>query len=476
MDAGSGPAVRRMPEAMPTVAPASLVSRTPVRAGVPRLFGGDPWRGFQPRAARGPRERGDCPASLCHQEWAAASWPRCPARLTGRPGAVLSTLGPGVTASATGLAHAHCSIARPSSTSATGTRMRSARRIATPSVRWTTRPMRARSTKGDGDGDAGVGRPLGGPRGASCALAEPRGPVHPDLPAGRRADSAAVPVPRGERDAAVAPVARRRPSWQRAAAGDHRARSGARHLVGLGCRARRREVAARLRGGAARAGAHRRTRPRRAGPTSAPALDGRGHRRRARGAALVGRPTSSSPSAWTRWSRSRALGPYTAPVLNLTRCAPGRPRGAARGRAAAPTSPAARGGRRPRHDPRGAWPRGSCAGAAKADWDVAAVDRMPPRAARRPWRCRCGAWRPTGSLQVSARADTPGGHASPPWTPAPTCSPTTRLLATPLEPGRCLLISNGLRHHGLRAARGHRRPARPSRPARDLLHRATAAS
>jgi acetolactate synthase-1/2/3 large subunit len=46
------------------------------------------------------------PFVLCHQEWAACIMAAVTGELTGRPGAVLSTLGPGVTASATGLAHA----------------------------------------------------------------------------------------------------------------------------------------------------------------------------------------------------------------------------------------------------------------------------------------------------------------------------------------------------------------------------------
>jgi acetolactate synthase-1/2/3 large subunit len=43
---------------------------------------------------------------LCHQEWAACIMAAVTGELTGRPGVALSTLGPGVTASATGLAYA----------------------------------------------------------------------------------------------------------------------------------------------------------------------------------------------------------------------------------------------------------------------------------------------------------------------------------------------------------------------------------
>ena len=49
-------------------------------------------------AARAP----GLPFVLCHQEWAACIMAAVTGELTGRPGAALSTLGPGVTASATG--------------------------------------------------------------------------------------------------------------------------------------------------------------------------------------------------------------------------------------------------------------------------------------------------------------------------------------------------------------------------------------
>ncbi len=87
---------------MPTVA--DLIVEGLARAEVPRLFG-VPGGGSNLEVLEAARARG-LPFVLCHQEWAACIMAAVTADLTGRPGAVLSTLGPGVTASATGLAHA----------------------------------------------------------------------------------------------------------------------------------------------------------------------------------------------------------------------------------------------------------------------------------------------------------------------------------------------------------------------------------
>jgi len=87
---------------MPTVA--DLIVDGLVRAEVPRLFG-VPGGGSNLEVLEAARVRG-LPSVLCHQEWAACIMAAVTGELTGRPGAVLSTLGPGVTASATGLAHA----------------------------------------------------------------------------------------------------------------------------------------------------------------------------------------------------------------------------------------------------------------------------------------------------------------------------------------------------------------------------------
>jgi len=87
---------------MPTVA--DLLVDGLVRAEVPRIFG-VPGGGSNLEVLEAARARG-LPFVLCHQEWAACIMAAVTGELTGRPGAVLSTLGPGVTASATGLAHA----------------------------------------------------------------------------------------------------------------------------------------------------------------------------------------------------------------------------------------------------------------------------------------------------------------------------------------------------------------------------------
>src|SRR5690242_21913848 len=86
---------------MPTVA--DLIVDGLVRAEVPRLFG-VPGGGSNLEVLEAARVRG-LPFVLCHQEWAACIMAAATGELTGRPGAALSTLGPGVTASATGLAH-----------------------------------------------------------------------------------------------------------------------------------------------------------------------------------------------------------------------------------------------------------------------------------------------------------------------------------------------------------------------------------
>ena len=74
------------------------------RAGVPRLFG-VPGGGSNLELIEAARIAG-MPFVLCHQESAACIMAAVTGELTGAPGAVLSTLGPGVSASATGLAHA----------------------------------------------------------------------------------------------------------------------------------------------------------------------------------------------------------------------------------------------------------------------------------------------------------------------------------------------------------------------------------
>jgi acetolactate synthase-1/2/3 large subunit len=73
-------------------------------AGVARVFG-VPGGGSSLDILEAARACG-LPFVLCRHEWAACVMAAVTGDLTGRPGAVLSALGPGVTASATGLAHA----------------------------------------------------------------------------------------------------------------------------------------------------------------------------------------------------------------------------------------------------------------------------------------------------------------------------------------------------------------------------------
>src|SRR3989442_7989799 len=75
------------------------------RAGVQRLFG-VPGGGSNLELLEAARVQG-LPFVLCHQESAACIMAAVTGELGGAPGAVLSTLGPGVSASATGLAHAY---------------------------------------------------------------------------------------------------------------------------------------------------------------------------------------------------------------------------------------------------------------------------------------------------------------------------------------------------------------------------------
>jgi acetolactate synthase-1/2/3 large subunit len=88
---------------VPTVA--DLIVDGLIRAQVPRLFGTRA-TGWNHPVLEAARARG-LPVVLCRPEWVACTMAAVTGELTGRPGAVLSTLGPGVTASATGLAHAY---------------------------------------------------------------------------------------------------------------------------------------------------------------------------------------------------------------------------------------------------------------------------------------------------------------------------------------------------------------------------------
>src|SRR5258705_3726879 len=172
-------------EAMPTVA--ELLISGLVRAGVPRVFG-VPGGCPNLELLEAARVQGDV-FVLCHQEWAACIMAAVTGELTGGPGAVLSTLGPGVTASATGLAHAlldrspliYLSDRHPDK-----------------ALTFTTHQTVDHAAHA---GAVTKGTVTGTPESAGhwvahavqLALAEPRGPVHLDLPADV-AGAPAVPV------------------------------------------------------------------------------------------------------------------------------------------------------------------------------------------------------------------------------------------------------------------------------------------
>src|SRR5215470_15162551 len=87
---------------MPTVA--QLIVEGLNRAGVSRLFG-VPGGGSNLDLLDAAEHRG-LPFVLCHHEWAAVIMASVTGDLTGAPGGAFATLGPGVAASAIGLAHA----------------------------------------------------------------------------------------------------------------------------------------------------------------------------------------------------------------------------------------------------------------------------------------------------------------------------------------------------------------------------------
>lgn len=195
-------------------------------AGVSRLFG-VPGGGSNLEVLEAARARG-LPFVLCHQESAAAIMAAVTGELTGRPGAVLSTLGPGVTQSATGVAHAwldraplvYLSDRHPAAALAFTTHQRVDHRAHLAPV------VKASLTVTAGGASRAVGLA------AELALREPRGPVHLDVPA----DVAARPA----LGAAPAPAAPASPPPSEAAlarAGDliRRARRPA-VIAGLGCR------------------------------------------------------------------------------------------------------------------------------------------------------------------------------------------------------------------------------------------------
>ena len=170
---------------MPTSA--DLIVEGLQRAGIPRLFG-VPGGGSNLEILEAARARG-LPFVLCHQESAACIMAAVTGELTGRPGAVLSTLGPGVTASATGLAHARLDRAPLLYVSD---------RHPSAVLDYTTHQYldHAGHLGPVVKGSVTVTADSAGhwvAHAVQLALAEPRGPVHLDLPADV-AGAAAVPV------------------------------------------------------------------------------------------------------------------------------------------------------------------------------------------------------------------------------------------------------------------------------------------
>jgi len=147
------------------------------RAQVLRLFG-VPGGGSNLEILEAARAQG-LPFVLCHQEWAACIMAAVTGELTGRPGAALSTLGPGVTASATGLAHAfldrspmiHLSDRHPEATLAFATHQ------ALDHAAHLGPIVKASLTLAADSASHWVAHA------AQLALRDPRGPVHLDLPA-----------------------------------------------------------------------------------------------------------------------------------------------------------------------------------------------------------------------------------------------------------------------------------------------------
>jgi len=165
---------------MPTVA--ALIVEGLRQAAVSRLFG-VPGGGLGHEILEAAR-LGGLPVVSCHQEWVACIMAGVTGELTGHPGAALSTLGPGVTGSVSGLGHAfldrspmiYLSARHPDSALAFVTDHAA---LLAPVVKGSA------TATADSVGDQVAWA-------AALAVAEPRGPVHLDLPA----DLAGRPAPR----------------------------------------------------------------------------------------------------------------------------------------------------------------------------------------------------------------------------------------------------------------------------------------
>lgn len=156
---------------------AEVIVEALAAAGVARIFG-VPGGGSNLDIMEAARARG-LPFVLCHQETAACIMAAVTGEITGRPGAAISALGPGVTASATGLAHARLDRAPMLLVSdrhpdgalvfATHQRLDHAAHLG-PIVKGSV-------TIGAASASHWIAHAV------QLALAEPRGPVHVDLPA-----------------------------------------------------------------------------------------------------------------------------------------------------------------------------------------------------------------------------------------------------------------------------------------------------
>jgi len=171
-----------------------------IEAGVPRLFG-VPGGGSSLEILESARAAG-LPFVLCHVESAAVIMAAVTAELTGRPGAALATLGPGVTASATGLAHAWLDRAplvflsdrHPESAMSFVTHQRFDHETFLGPVVKASLPVTPATAA------ARVAEAI------AVALAEPRGPVHLDLPAANHGalEHAAALIRQARRPIAIA--------------------------------------------------------------------------------------------------------------------------------------------------------------------------------------------------------------------------------------------------------------------------------
>ena len=330
------------------------------QAGVPRVFG-VPGGGSNLELLEAARVQG-LPFVLAHQEWAACIMAAVTGELTGVPGAALSTLGPGVTASATGLAYArldrapliYISDRHPEAA------------LAFTTHQTVNHPAHLAALV---KGSETVSRDSAShwiAHAVQLALGEPRGPVHLDLPADV-AGRDALPMA-----ARVTPPPPARPSD---AALEHAAaliRAARRPVVlaGLGCRpadtkwlrafceALPAPVLTTYKGKGALPDPH----PLAMGVVTGGSLEEPFVRQADLIIAFGLDPVELIPRAW----------PYQAPVLNLTRCPSDAPGLAAPG-GGAYFRPAAEvvgelGAILEELAPR-------LASASAADWDVAAVDR-----------------------------------------------------------------------------------------------------